>query len=275
MNEDGHLHDTGTNIGVIASQSLGERGVQLSMRKFHSGGVHDPSAGGVVDEGLDRVQELMNLPQTLRGSATLSSANGTVSAIDKDPAGGWNVLVEGKKHYVPANRTMAVMVGDKVRKGAPITGGSVNPHEMLPLTGIEPVQNYLAGEIHKLYADEGIKRRNTEVVVRAMTNVTQVRDPGDNSDFIRGDFANTSEVQALNRAELRGKNPIRHQPILKGVRQIPQDVQEDWMARLNHEGLKRTVIEGAQRGWISNIHGPHPIPGLVYGAEFGIGTDEY
>jgi hypothetical protein len=106
-----------------------------------------------------------------------------------------------------------------------------------------------------------------------MSNVTRVKDPGDHPDYIRGDFANTSQVQYLNKTQLRkqGLKPIRHEPVLKGVRQIPQDVMEDWLARLNHEELKSTVIEGAQRGWSSNIHGEHPIPGVVFGAEFGLG----
>jgi len=273
INEKGQLHDQGTNIGVIAAQALGERGVQLSLRAFHSGGVHDPRGASLAGQGLDRSKELLNMPQTLKGSATLASASGKVDDVKKDPAGGWNVSVEGKRHYVPADRRLSVRKGSKVKKGAPISTGPVNPHEMLPLTGIEPVQNYLADELHKLYAPEGIRRRNTEVVVRSMSNVTRVMDPGDHPDYVRGDFANTSQVQYLNKTQLRGKdmNPIRHEPILKGVRQIPQDVMEDWLARLNHEELKSTVIEGASRGWQSNIHGEHPIPGVVFGAEFGLG----
>jgi DNA-directed RNA polymerase subunit beta' len=268
LNEKGQLHDQGTNIGVLAAQSIGERGVQLTLRAFHSGGVHDPSAPTVI-QGIDRAKELLNLPETLKGSATLASTNGLVNAIEKDPAGGWNVKIENKRHYVPADRELRVKPGDRVKKGLPITSGSINPHEMLPLTGISPVQNYLADELHRLYAPEGIRRRNTEVVVKAMSDITRVMDPGDHPDFIRGDYASTSMIQNLNKTQLKGQNPIRHEPVLKGVKQIPQDVMEDWLARLNHERLKTTVIEAAQRGWKSNIHGEHPIPGIVYGAEFG------
>jgi DNA-directed RNA polymerase subunit beta' len=269
LNEKGQLHDQGTNIGVLAAQSIGERGVQLTLRAFHSGGVHDPSAPTVI-QGIDRAKELLNLPETLKGSATLASTNGLVNAVEKDPAGGWNVKIENKRHYVPADRELRVKPGDRVKKGLPITSGSVNPHEMLPLTGISPVQNYLTDELHKLYAPEGIRRRNTEVVVKAMSDITRVMDPGDHPDFIRGDYASTSMIQNLNQTQLKGQNPIRHEPVLKGVKQIPQDVMEDWLARLNHERLKTTVIEAAQRGWKSDIHGTHPIPGVVYGSEFGM-----
>lgn len=271
INEQGQLHDQGTNIGVIAAQSLGERGVQLSLRKFHSGGVHDPKGAAVSDRGLDRAKDLLNLPQTLKGSATLSQVNGKVSAVDEDPAGGWNVKIEGKRHYVPAGRDLVVKPGSKAKKGAPISSGPINPHDMLPLTGIEPVQNHLAEELNNIYSTEGIRRRNTEVVVRSMSDVTRVKDPGDHPDYIRGDFTNTSQVQYLNKTQLKGKKPIKHEPILKGVKKIPQDVMEDWLARLNQEELKSTVIEGATRGWKSDIHSTHPIPGVVFGAEFGLG----
>jgi DNA-directed RNA polymerase subunit beta' len=273
LNENDQLYDKGTNIGVLAAQALGERGVQLSMRMFHSGGVHDPGSGSVADKGLDRAKDLFGLPQTLKGSATLAKVNGKVTDVEKDAAGGFNVKIEGKRHYVPAGVGLNVKVGDQVKKGLPISSGVINPHEMLPLTGMEPVQNYITDELHALYAPEGIKRRNTEVVVRSMTDVTKISDPGDYYDLIKGDFANTSQVQYLNRTQLKGLNPIKHSPILKGVKKIPQDVIEDWLARLNHEGLKSTVIEGAQQGWSSNIHGSHPIPGIAYGAEFGLGED--
>jgi DNA-directed RNA polymerase subunit beta' len=275
LSSNGQLYDEGTNVGVLSAQALGERGVQLALRSFHSGGVHDPEGQQLATKGIERAKELLNLPQTLKGSATLSKVNGKVLSIEKDPAGGWNVNVEGKRHYVPADRELNVRKGSRVKKGAPISGGDINPHEMLPLTGIEPVQNYLADELHNIYASEGIKRRNTEAVVRAMSDVTRVEDPGDHPDYVRGDFANTSQVQHLNKTQLKGLSPIRHSPILKGVKKIPQDVMEDWLARLNQEELKSTVIEGASRGWQSNIHGTHPIPGLVFGAEFGLGEEGY
>ena len=143
-------------------------------------------------------------------------------------------------------------------------------NEMLPLTGINKVQGYMAGQLYDLYKGEGIRRRNIETVVKSMTNLTEVKDPGDHSDFIRGDFAPTSRVQALNK-QLAGKKkkPIVHAPVLKGVKTLPLDMQTDWMARLNHENLNTTVIDAANQGWTSNIHGKHPVPALAYGAELG------
>ena len=212
------------------------------------------------------------MPKVVKGSAVLSISTGRVSSIRKDPAGGYNVSVGGNTHYVPHNRKLQpkLRAGSQVRKGDPLTLGPVNPHDMLPLTGINRVQGHLASELNSIYGKQGIRRRNTEVVVRALSNVTKVEDPGDSPDFVKGDFAPTSTVQHWNKTSGKKARPVIHSPIMRGVKQVPLDMQEDWLARLNHEKLKDTVIEGAQRGWSSDIHGKHPIPPLIYSAEFGM-----
>ena len=271
LSETGQLYDEGTNIGVLASQSLGERGTQLQMRQFHAGGVMAPAGQKKALDDFGRSNELLNLTQKLKGSAVLASTGGTVQSIKKDPAGGWNVMVAGRRHYVRANRKLNIKKGDRVKKGMPLTGGPVNPHELLPLTNVNTVQNYLADELNSIYSAEGVKRRHSEVVVRTMTNNARVVDPGDSIDVVRNDQVPLGTIQQINRGELKGKKPIKYEPMIKGVGQIPLDLQEDWLARLNHENLKSTVIEGAQRGWVSDLHGAHPVPGLAYGAEFGKG----
>ncbi len=236
-------------------------------------------AAQLADE-FKRVQQLTMMPKHVPGAATLSSLAGKVTKVTKDPAGGTNVFVNNVRHYVPQDRGEPMThVGDKpqkvrrgmqIGKGSPLSGGPVNMNEMLPLTGINKVQGYMAGQLYDLYKGEGIRRRNIETVVKSMTNLTEVKDPGDHSDFIRGDFAPTSRVQALNK-QLAGKKkkPIVHAPVLKGVKTLPLDMQTDWMARLNHENLNTTVIDAANQGWTSNIHGKHPVPALAYGAELG------
>jgi DNA-directed RNA polymerase subunit beta' len=271
INENGQLYDQGTNIGVLASQSLGERSTQLQMRVFHSGGVMTPKGQQKMLDDFGRVNNLLNLNKKLKGSAVLATTNGIVQSVKKDPAGGWNVFIEGKRHYVRSNRDLKVRKGDRVKKGSPLTGGPVNPHELLPLTNVNTVQNYMADELNSIYSTEGIKRRHAEVVVRTMTDNARVVDSGDSEDVVRGDYVPVGTISHLNRTQLKGKKPIKYEPVIKGVGQIPKDLQEDWLARLNHENLKSTVIEGAQRGWTSNLHGNHPIPGVAYGAEFGKG----
>jgi DNA-directed RNA polymerase subunit beta' len=271
--EDGRLPDIGLNVGILAGQAIGERATQLAMKAFHQGGTAS-SKSALVDQ-FEQVQDLLWFPKTLPGSATLSTLSGKVTKIEKDPAGGHNVFVEGERHYVPQNRGVPIydkkhlVVGTEVKKGLPISEGRVNPQEMLPLTGIEPVQALLASNLNDMYKDQGIRRRNHEVVIKALTNLTRIKDAGSSTHFIRGDFAPTTFVSSLNRKMAKGEHPIVHEPLLKGVNVLPLDMQEDWMAKLNHEGLAETVINAAQQGWRSNIHGLHPIPAVVYAAELG------
>lgn len=276
LDEDGKEPAVGLNVGVLAGQALGERATQLSMKAFHSGGTA-ASKEGLVDD-FQRVKDLLLFPKILPGSATLSTVNGNVSRVQKDPAGGHNVFVrsgqEEVRHYVPQSRGAPAANGKLLRKGArikkgmAISNGPVNPHEMLPLAGVEPVQGYLSKELHGIYGGHGIRRRNTEVVVKSLTNLTKIEDPGDRGSFIRGDFAPTSLVANMNR-QVKGGKPILHNPVLKGVNVLPLDMQEDWMARMNHQSIKSTVTEAAQQGWTTKIQGKHPIPPVVLGTGLG------
>lgn len=261
-----YVYDATTETGTLYVSGL----------KSHNTGGTAASKDELVDE-FQRVKDLTLFPQTLPRSATLSTMSGKVEKIQRDPAGGYNVFIGGKRHYVPGSRGEPVYGGKilrkgaQVKKGAAISRGPVNPHEMLPLTGVEPVQGYLSGELHKIYGPHGIRRRNTEMVVKSLTNLTKIEDPGDHKSVLRGDYAPTSKVANLNRAAPKGVRPIRHRPILKGVDMLPLDMQEDWVARMNHERIKSTVVEAAQQGWTSKLHGRHPIPPVVYGSEFGKG----
>lgn len=272
LTEDGKAPEMGLNVGVLAGQALGERSTQLAMKSFHTGGTV-ATKEGLVDE-FQKVKNLLLFPKTLPGAATLSTVSGTVEKVEKDPAGGHNVYVNGQRHYVPQNRGVPTLGGKilrrgmDVKKGVALSRGPVNPHEMLPLTGVEPVQGYLSNELHTIYGPHGIRRRNTEVVVKALTNLTKVDDPGEYGPYIRGDFASQTEIANLNRQN-KGSKPIKHTPVLKGVNMLPLDMQEDWIARMNHQRLSQTVVEAAQQGWTSKLHGKHPIPPVVYGADLG------
>jgi DNA-directed RNA polymerase subunit beta' len=284
LDEGGGLPEIGKNVGIISAQAIGERATQLAMRTFHSGGMAPVGKGSrqkaVLADEFNRVQQIVQMQEKIPGSATLSTSTGVVNKIAKDPAGGHNVFVNNIRHYVPQNRgeplagpqdkMIKLKPGMKVQKGDPISGGPINPREMLPLTGINKVQRRIASSLYGLYKGEGIRRRNIETAVKSLTNLTRVQNPGDHAEYLRGDFAPTSYVQALNKKlSAQKKKPITHEPVLKGAKTLPLDIQTDWMARLNHEQLVGTVTEAANQGWRSNIHGEHPIPGMAYGAEFG------
>lgn len=266
LSEQGKDLSTGTNIGTIASQSIGERGTQLTMRTFHTGGA---AQGGMVN-ALDRVQKLLYLPQNVQNSATLSKSDGKITDVKPDPAGGSNIFVAGERHYVPASLGAApgIKKGKKVFKGQPLSNGVINPHKLLPIVGLDKTRRAITDELDSIYSDEGIRRRNIEVVARALTNLGEVEDPGSDPGLVVGDVVRLSKTLADNK---NLKKPVRARPILKGVESIPHDQTEDWLARLNHTRIKDTIRDAVAKGFVSKLHSQNPIPSLMHGAEFGLG----
>ena len=292
LSADGHMHQVGENVGVTSAQSLGERAVQLTLRVFHTGGTVDTSGGSKVLGGFDRFNQLMALPKHIPDAATLAMKSGTVEKVEKDPTG-INVWIGGKKHHVGKDSNGAPLwqplgkdsagswvppkVGMKVDKGQVLSDPRrtlVNPHDLYKATNsIESVQNYLADEVYGLYKDEGIKRQHVETVVKAMSNLTKIEEPGDYEGVLRGEFHPTSKIHAVNRELVQaGKRPIEHKPVLKGVDMMPLSLREDWMAKLQHQRLTQTLLDAASTLGKSDIHGLHPVPGIAYGAEFGLNS---
>lgn len=289
---DGHVHQIGENLGVTSAQSLGERAVQLTLRVFHTGGTVDTSGGSKVLGGFDRFNQLMTLPKTIPDAATLAMRSGTIEKVEKNPTG-VTVHIGGKKHHVGKDSSGTPLwhsekgevagwtppkVGMKVEKGQLLSDPRrtlVNPHDLYKATNsIESVQNYLADEVYGLYKDEGIKRQHVETVVKAMSNLTKIDEPGDYEGVLRGEFHPTSKIHAVNRQLVKeGKKPIEHKPVLKGVDMMPLSLREDWMAKLQHQRLGQTILEAASTNGRSNIHGLHPVPGMAYGAEFGLNKE--
>lgn len=267
----GKFPTIGTNLGVLAGQSIGERGTQLSLKNFHTGGLAGISSK--ASNALDHTLELLRMPETLPDAATLSEQTGKVESVHKSPLGGWQIKVGQEEHYAPGGREVAVKVGDQVTKGDKLTDGSVDPRKLLELTDIDHVQRYMSDELHDAYSSEGVKRRNSEVVIKALTNLGNVIDPGDSDEFIRGDNVSLSYVDALNK-EKGYQNPIRVEPILKGLETLPLDRSTDWLARLQYRKLKESLTRGATEGWVSQLHGMSPIPGLVHTTTFGVPEDK-
>lgn len=285
---DGQMHQLGENLGVSSAQALGERAMQLTMRVFHTGGAVATGGGSKIIGGFERFNQLMKLPSSLPDSATLAMRAGTIEKVDKNPTG-VTVVIDGKKHHVGKDSSgqplwhthdtssgwAAPKVGMKVERGQLLsdpTRTAVNPHDLYKATNsIESVQNYLANEVYGLYKDEGIKRQHVETVVKAMSNLTKIEEPGDHEGILRGEFHPTSVIHSLNRQLVKdGKKPIEHKPVLKGVDIMPLSLQEDWLAKLQHIRLGSTILDAAATGGRSNLHGLHPIPGMAYGAEFGL-----
>ena len=270
QNEMGELYSTGANIGVISAQALGEPLTQLAMNSFHSGG----SVGAKGTDSLstfDRMEQLLSSPKVLPGQATLAEGTGVVGAIIKDKdAGGWNVSVGAKKHYVPGNRKLSVAKGSKVKIGDSLSSGPKNPRRLLELQGIDSVQQYLTNEMEKVYGGNSgsLQKRNTEMFVRNITNNSVINESGDHPYFLPGDKTQTSIVQEWNRNLKKGQTPIKAKPYLQSVDLLPTELSEDWLARMNTQRLSETIADGAAGNWRSNIHGTHPVPAMAYAAEF-------
>lgn len=287
LSANGQLHPVGTNIGVHAAQAVGERAVQLMLKSFHQGGVAVLGGGSKTLGAFDRLNQLTGLPENIPHSATLAMRGGVVEDIKHTPTG-VHITVGGKSHFVgkdPAGHPLhtphagspweGVRVGQRVEAGDHLSDPHrtiVNPHHLYEATGnIERVQNHLADEMFKLYKDEGILRKHVEVVVRNMSNLTKVEEPGDASGILRGELKPASAVHALNKQLLAaGRRPVEHAPVLRGVVAMPLALHEDWMAKLQHLDLRDTLARGAAMGAVSKLHGAHPVPGLAYGAEFGL-----
>ena len=275
LNADGELYPDGTNVGVIAAHSLGEPSTQLSLKVFHTGGVVGAKETKAQNM-FDRLDQLLNLPKKLPGAATLAQVDGKISKVEKDvAAGGWNVYIQDQKHYIPGTRELTIRRGDAVKKGDSLSTGPKDPREMLPLVGLNHVQSYLVNEIQSTYGNEvPLSRRNTETFVRALTNLSEVTEAGNHPNFLRGDRVPTSEVREYNRNQKSDEERVKHRPVLTGVKMLPLEMQEDWLARMQSTNLRKTIIDAASEGWRSVLHGTHPIPGMAVGAGFGVGTKE-
>lgn len=260
-----YVYDATTKTGTL---------VVSGIQSHNTGGV--VGAKGTSATGLfNRLEQLLNVPKKLPGAATLADIDGKVGAIDKDPAGGWRVHVGDTSHYIPATRVLTVKKGDEVKMGDALSDGPKNPREMLARTNMNAVQQYLTDEIWNAYKDEGpVRRRNVETFVRAMTNLSEVSDPGAHDTLMRGDHTATSEIVAFNRNLKSSQKPVQYKPLLQGVNMLPLELQTDWLARLQHKNLKDTILDAAAEGWKSVLHSTHPIPSMAYGKEFGLGTEK-
>ena len=274
LNENGKLYNAGVNVGVIAGHALGEPVTQLTMRTFHSGGAVSGAASRAYEtSAFKRAEQLFKVPKVLKGAATVAHTDGEITRVVKNTTlGGHDVYVGDKKHYVPADRDLLTHVAPKavVRKGEALSSGPINPHDLLATTkNMGAVRGYITDEILNIYP-KGVRRRNVETVVHAMTNVTHIDHAPAHPEYTRGQLAPLSEVEAMNReAAKAGHAPIEHTPMLKSITEVPLSIQEDWMARANYRKLKQTYEEGAAQAWSSDIH-ESTIAGLAHGAEFGL-----
>ncbi len=193
--------DLGEAVGIIAAQSIGEPGTQLTMRTFHSGGV----AGDDITQGLPRVEELFEARRPKK-MAQISEVTGIVSIDDTRRTALRNITVtaedgEVKEYHVPYSVGLKVTHGKKVNKGEPITDGALYPQDVLRISGVEAVQDYLVQSVQAVYRQQGVEinDKHIEVIIRQMMRKVRVEEPGDTA-LLTGTVIDTFEFEDANAA---------------------------------------------------------------------------
>jgi len=264
LREDGKLPRIGDNIGVIAAQSLSEPSVQLTMKKFHTGG----SVGAKSIGGFDQAVQLLEMPKIVQDKAILSEVNGTVTKVNAAPQGGHYVSVGGELHY--GLMQPIVKEGDKVLKGDRLTEGNIKPQELAALKNTLEAKKYIVDSIVDSYAASGriVRRPLVETAVGQIVRYGQITDTGSDKNVVIGDYMPINELDFRNKELAK---PIQYEEIVKGLKLSPE-MSNDFLARMNFQHLQKSITQGAAQSWKSELHGTHPIPGYAYGAEFGNAT---
>ncbi len=208
----------GESVGIIAAQSIGEPGTQLTMRTFHTGGV----AGGDITQGLPRVEELFEARKP-KGLAIIAEFGGKVQLRDNKKKR--EVIItndetgESKAYLIPYGSRIRVLDDQVLEAGDELTEGSVNPHDILKIKGVRAVQDYMLREVQKVYRLQGvdINDKHIEIIVRQMLKKIIIDEPGD-SDYLPGTQANVLEFEDTNeRLIAEGKEPATGTQIMLGI----------------------------------------------------------
>ncbi len=240
--------ELGEAVGVIAAQSIGEPGTQLTMRTFHTGGV----AGKDIAGGLPRVVELFE-SRTPRGSARLARATGIVRIGDDEGKGIPVTVIDdaGEEHQVvlPTGSRPIVVDGQEVKAGEPITDGPFDPKELMEIKGIRETQTYLVEEVQKVYRDQGVSihDKHIELIVRQMTRRVGVQEPGD-TGFLPGERADAKVFRDTNRRMVEeGKKPAEGRPEIMGITKASL-ATESWLSAASFQETTRVLTEAAIDG---------------------------
>ncbi|MEY4228118.1 MAG: DNA-directed polymerase beta subunit, partial [Actinomycetota bacterium] len=251
----GKAIELGEAVGVIAAQSIGEPGTQLTMRTFHTGGV----AGKDIAGGLPRVVELFE-SRTPKGTARLARATGVVR-IGEDEGKGIPVNViddKGDEHPIvlPTGSRLLVTEGQDITAGEPITDGPFDPKEMMEILGIRRTQMYLIEEVQKVYRDQGVSihDKHIELIVRQMTRRVGVQEPGD-TGFLPGERVDAKVFRDTNRVMVEsGKRPAEGRPEIMGITKASL-ATESWLSAASFQETTRVLTEAAIDGRADSLVG--------------------
>ena len=248
--------DIGEAVGIIAAQSIGEPGTQLTMRTFHTGGA---ATSADITQGLPRVQELFEA-RTPKGEAVVAEAAGRL-AIEDDVDGKRLVIKRDDAEedlVVPVSRRAKLLVkeGDHVDPGQPMTEGPIDPKKVLRLRSVSATQRHLVDEVQKVYRDQGvdIHAKHIEVIVRQMLRRVTVLDPGD-TELLQGDFVDVMTFREQSRkAMAEGGKPASGRTELMGITKASV-ATDSWLSAASFPETTRVLTEAAMNGRSDTLMG--------------------
>ncbi|MCD8048070.1 MAG: DNA-directed RNA polymerase subunit beta' [Clostridia bacterium] len=238
----------GEAVGIIAAQSIGEPGTQLTMRTFHAGGV----AGDDITQGLPRVEELFEarkpkgvaIVTDISGVVTITRAKGKTEIIITN-----DETMESQTIFIPYGATIKVADGDRVEAADPLTTGSINPHDILRIKGVEAVQQYLVKEVQKVYRSQGvdISDKHIEVIIRQMIRKVKIESEGD-SDYLVGDTVDRLKFpEIVAEFEAAGKEPPQGKELLLGITKAAL-ATDSFLSAASFQETTRVLTDAAIKG---------------------------
>ena len=251
----GEVVQVGEAVGIIAAQSIGEPGTQLTMRTFHTGGV----AGDDITQGLPRVEELFEArkPKGLAiitefaGKATISDTKKKREVIVTNDETG-----ESKAYLIPYGSRIKIQDGDILEAGDELTEGSVNPHDILKIKGLRAAQDYMLREVQRVYRLQGvdINDKHIEVIVRQMLKKVRIEEKGD-SEFLPGTMVDVLDFEDVNKQlEEEGKEPATGEQIMLGITKASL-ATDSFLSAASFQETTKVLTEAAIKGKVDHLVG--------------------
>ena len=243
----------GESVGIIAAQSIGEPGTQLTMRTFHTGGV----AGGDITQGLPRVEELFEA-RNPKGLATITEIDGKVTINDDKKRKEVTVVGkdDAKTYVIPFGSKLKVKEGDEIKAGAPLTEGRINTNDILAINGPEGVYNYIISEVQKVYRNQGvdINDKHIEVITKQMLNKVRVEDAGETGLFTASLMDMYEFEEANEKAIAEGKKPAKGRRVLLGITKASL-ATDSFLSAASFQETTKVLTEAAIKGKTDELLG--------------------
>ncbi len=251
----GNVVEVGEAVGIMAAQSIGEPGTQLTMRTFHTGGV---AGGEDITQGLPRIQELFEA-RIPKGKATIAEINGKVSKIEEDH-GKFKISItnklETKEHVTNYGSKLRVSLNDEVVAGDKLTEGAISPKELLTVTDPLTTQEYILKEVQSVYRGQGvdISDKHVEIIAKRMISKIRIIDSGDTL-FLPGALVNYREFTDGNKEVIiNGKRPATGKPILLGITKASLET-DSFLSAASFQETTRILTDAAIKGKVDTLQG--------------------